>query len=536
MSLLERLNLQHNVSDSSANVISTADLEIDIDERSVTYRSNLVPIKGLTFDMLAELIKADNQVVSIEDLADKVWKGKVVSDDTIAQRISLLRKALPDDSEGYIESVRSEGYRWLPSIRKHSISPSRKASLRKRGVVIVGAIIFLIAALYWTISQDQEAPIITDPEDFVEHGLDVNVFTRVKLARAQQYANALTPRSNTIAITLYRELIESDLNSPDVVFGLAKTLLNDVAKFGADSTELKEAEELSQLLLQQSSQNPQYYWLRGLYYEAYGNLTKAVNSYEQGLVLDPNDTQISLDLANLYAQKGRLFEAVELNINQFNLGQRFQLSQIANVLFLTEQNEKAENWLIASVQLAPDDPKATAKLADFLIFNNKTEEAQQLITNLHSRVRGNVESHLVAFNLSLLSGDYEKANTSLLIAERLKPNSLELIARRAWFDRLQQKVPRVSIEQFRLTEDGWPSLFVAKSILALAHDDKETALVMLSRAQRLGFINFQYLLHMRPFESLQDNRLFQEIVLTMKGKQAAERRKIIDLPIPNLGD
>lgn len=220
MSFLERLNAKLKNSERTSNVISTADLEIDIDERCVTHQSNIVTLKGLTFDMLAELLKADNQVVSIEELADKVWKGKVVSDDTIAQRISLLRKALPDYADGYIESVRSEGYRWLPSIKRHTMSPSKKATLRRRGYAFGGAMVFLLGVAYWSTQQSPQNPIITDPEDFVGHGLDVNVFTRVKLARAQQYANALTPRSNTIAITLYRELLESELDSPDVVLSL----------------------------------------------------------------------------------------------------------------------------------------------------------------------------------------------------------------------------------------------------------------------------------------------------------------------------
>lgn len=534
MSLLKKLNQKDKVTEQSSNVISTADLEINIEARSVTHKSTQVTLKGLTFDMLVELLNADNQVISIEDLAEKVWKGKIVSDDTIAQRISLLRKALPEYADGYIESVRSEGYRWLPSIQKHAISSSQKAVNRQRGAVIGAAVIFLVGALYWAIQRASEEPVVTNPEEFVEYGLDVNVFTRVKLARAQQYANALTSRSNTIAITLYRELLETELNSPDVNFGLANTLLQDIAKFGAGNSNLREADALSQSLLQQSPDNARFLWLRGFYFEVSGNLTEAINFYELGLERAPNDAQIGLDLANLYALKGRLSDALRLNIQQFNLGQRFQLSRIANVLFLTGQYEKALEWLGASVQLAPDDPKASAKLAEFLLFNEQHEQAKVVIDDLHGRIGGDSQSHLIAFNLALLSKNYEQANTSLLFAERLSPNSLEIIAWRAWFEKHQQHVPRVSIEQFRLNEDGLPSLYVAKSILALAHNDEETALVMLSRAQRLGYINYQYLLNMLPFSAISENRLFQEIVLTMKDRQAAEYRKVNDLSIPNL--
>lgn len=534
MTSSKKLGLKQKAEEPFSSVISTAGLEININARSVTYHANALLIKGLTFDMLVELLIGDNQIISIDTLATKVWKGKVVSHETIAQRISLLRKALPEEADGYIESVRNEGYRWLPSITRRSISTSQQSIKTKHRLGVVAVVMLLVGGLYGLTKQSPEQKVVNPSEELVEYRLDINVFTRVKLARAQQYAKALTAQSNAIAISLYKDLLETESDNPDVRSGLAAALLQDIAVFGADRSNLDEINQISLSLAQQSPDNADYLWLRGFYYQVTGNLQQAIKQYQLGLSLSPSDPRIVLALAGIYTETGRLADAARLNINQLNLEQRFQIPQIANLLFLTGQYDQALKWFTAAVQLAPDDPSASANLAEFLIFNGQFDQARVILNDLHNRTEGTQDSHLIEFYLALLSNNNQAANSALMLAERLQPQSPEIIAWRAWFEQSQQRIPNVAIGDLELSENSWPSLYVAKSILALAHHDEETALAMLIRALRLGFVNYQYLLNMPPFSAMSDNSVFQEIILAMQDRQAAEYQKIKDLTIPDL--
>lgn len=65
--------------------------------------------------VLEELATANGQVVSREQLMDTVWRGVVVSDETVTRCISELRQALADSSSNpdYIQTVPRKGYRLL---------------------------------------------------------------------------------------------------------------------------------------------------------------------------------------------------------------------------------------------------------------------------------------------------------------------------------------------------------------------------------------------------------------------------------------
>ena len=95
------------------------DLQVDLGQQLVTRDGTPLQLPKLSFDMLVALAKAAPNLVSIDELMSEVWPGLIVNPETVAQRIKLLRDALGDDprTPRYIESLRSRGYRLLPSVR-----------------------------------------------------------------------------------------------------------------------------------------------------------------------------------------------------------------------------------------------------------------------------------------------------------------------------------------------------------------------------------------------------------------------------------
>jgi TolB-like protein/DNA-binding winged helix-turn-helix (wHTH) protein len=92
------------------------DLEVDIGKAEVSRGDGKIALPKLSFDLLCALINAAPAIVTNEDLLHQVWPGLLVSPESVAQRVKLLRSAIGDDSQQprYILGVRGRGYRLIP--------------------------------------------------------------------------------------------------------------------------------------------------------------------------------------------------------------------------------------------------------------------------------------------------------------------------------------------------------------------------------------------------------------------------------------
>ncbi|MGH8137402.1 MAG: tetratricopeptide repeat protein [Steroidobacteraceae bacterium] len=91
------------------------DLTIDMGRLRVMRADAEIALSHLSFDLLAALAAAAPNVLSFDQLMERVWPGLVVSQETVSQRIKLVRDALGDDPHAprYIAGVRGRGYRML---------------------------------------------------------------------------------------------------------------------------------------------------------------------------------------------------------------------------------------------------------------------------------------------------------------------------------------------------------------------------------------------------------------------------------------
>jgi TolB-like protein/DNA-binding winged helix-turn-helix (wHTH) protein len=138
-----------------------ADLLVDMAQRRVMRDGSAIELSALNFDLLRVLVEAAPNVVTYDDLAQKVWGRHFVSPENVAQRIKLLRQGLADDASAprFIETVRGKGYRLIPSVQTASVPvvsvPAvRAAGLRRPSLLaaaLVAAALMLGAAgsVYW---------------------------------------------------------------------------------------------------------------------------------------------------------------------------------------------------------------------------------------------------------------------------------------------------------------------------------------------------------------------------------------------------
>jgi TolB-like protein len=71
------------------------------------------------FALLALLVENRERLVSKEEIIDKVWDGRVVSDAAVASRVKSARQALGDDgkSQRFIRTIHGQGYRFVANTR-----------------------------------------------------------------------------------------------------------------------------------------------------------------------------------------------------------------------------------------------------------------------------------------------------------------------------------------------------------------------------------------------------------------------------------
>ena len=94
------------------------DLIIDLGQQRVSRAGVDIPLPPLSFELLVTLARAAPNLVTFDQLTERVWTGLVISPETISQRIKLVRTALGDDPHAprYIGGVRGRGYRMVASV------------------------------------------------------------------------------------------------------------------------------------------------------------------------------------------------------------------------------------------------------------------------------------------------------------------------------------------------------------------------------------------------------------------------------------
>ena len=91
---------------------------IDVRERVLRRDGEAVPLTPKAFDLLAALIEQPGQLVSKEELLQKVWPDTFVEESNLTYNVFALRKALGDsaDNAQYIETVPKRGYRFTATV------------------------------------------------------------------------------------------------------------------------------------------------------------------------------------------------------------------------------------------------------------------------------------------------------------------------------------------------------------------------------------------------------------------------------------
>jgi DNA-binding winged helix-turn-helix (wHTH) protein/TolB-like protein len=91
---------------------------IKVDERLLLRDGKPLPLSAKALDTLLILVERKSQVVDKQELLEVIWPDTAVEENNLTQVISMLRRALGQDSHGrsYIETVHRRGYRFIGAV------------------------------------------------------------------------------------------------------------------------------------------------------------------------------------------------------------------------------------------------------------------------------------------------------------------------------------------------------------------------------------------------------------------------------------
>jgi len=102
------------------------DLLVDLGQCRVTRAGRDIPLPHLSFELLVELAHSAPNLVSLDQLAERVWPGQTVTPETVTHRVKLVRGALGDDPRAprYVAGVRGRGYRIVAPVQPLADTPN----------------------------------------------------------------------------------------------------------------------------------------------------------------------------------------------------------------------------------------------------------------------------------------------------------------------------------------------------------------------------------------------------------------------------
>ena len=91
---------------------------LDTDLRELSREQVPVAVEPQVFDLVVHLMENRDRVVSKDELIDKIWHGRSVSESTLTSRINAARKAIGDSGgdQKLIRTVQRKGLRFVATV------------------------------------------------------------------------------------------------------------------------------------------------------------------------------------------------------------------------------------------------------------------------------------------------------------------------------------------------------------------------------------------------------------------------------------
>ncbi|MFT5900308.1 MAG: DNA-binding winged helix-turn-helix (wHTH) protein/Tfp pilus assembly protein PilF [Glaciecola sp.] len=519
--------------------IEVHDLVVELDEYKVSRNGEVINLPKLSFELFIYLIENAQKICSIEQISLAVWKDIVVSNETVIQRITLLRKALNDDPKKptYIESVRARGYRFLllPSQQIHA---QNNNWIKNKKLLVASACALVLISTGIVLSADTfvkwaSAPPQTEITNtsFQSAGTNANVGSL--LSRGDYYYNIGQKENIDRAAELYREALMIDPASEGALIGLSFALSKSVCRYNQAITNAQEANKLAKLAMAINDGSR----VRGALaysWDCIGNIEFALEHYVKSIELDAKNYKSIGSAAHLLETKGSLLEAYKWSKRAKQLQSNNHMAdlQIARILELLKFTSQAHSSYQKLFILFPDNVFINDALPRFLYFQGRFSEAKEVIEKVLKRdiERGEILLYYAEL-VWLLEG---KKKALPWFSEAAKINATPSYAKTIQLlinDQMSIADATIkinNIEDLVQQGDTWPANYVESALIAIwAIDSHQQAITLLKKAVNLGYLNSEYLTISPLFSQLRKHPEFYQLIDDINQRRESMNAKFL---------
>lgn len=387
--------------------------------------------------MLKVLISKPGEVVSKNELLERVWQHRVVGDDALSQAISRLRKALGDNSKPpqYIQTVPRKGYRLAQNVELQTSNdnPPNQIGRRKLLALCLASITLMLLVILKS-NWEEFKPLEQHSEnsgsgkassDQLQKSHAPTSMAETLTNKADDFYFQYTRADNEAAIDLYRQAMASQPNYAPSQSGLANALVQKILRWpgqlddapiehenllqalndGRTKTDfamqtLQRAEQLALRSVRLEPNNADIRKALGLVYATQSKFELAEKEYEKAIQIDPDAWGSMINLSDIYQVRGEHHRSIKILEKAFEAMDRVYDDQAVRVrpwqpglgnligerYATLEQYEEAEIWFRHVLSLSPYHPEATQNLIQMILKGGDKEAARLLCEEYESKI------------------------------------------------------------------------------------------------------------------------------------------------------
>lgn len=257
------------------------DLRIDLARQSVEREGIALNVGGLSFQLLRYLMAQGDRVVGFDELIAQVWAPAVVNEETVTQRVKLLRQALGDDGRRprYLRSVRGQGYQLCaaPVAESDDAASARIAPPRRKFPIamLIGlaTVLLGVAVVFWQSRREPASP----PPTAAVAG------TSALMQRAAYYAGIGQRDDNERAIALYERALRESPKQVEATLGLSRAYSARVCLFNFPPEWAARAQALAEDVIARQPKLGAAYAALGYSHDCRGAIDGALRGYEEAV-------------------------------------------------------------------------------------------------------------------------------------------------------------------------------------------------------------------------------------------------------------
>ncbi len=494
------------------------DLRIDTARQTVERDGVALDVGGLSFQLLAFLLAQGDRVVGFDELIASVWAPAVVNEETVTQRVKLLRQAIGDDGRAprYIRSVRGRGYQLCVAPQPDEVPSTRDP---RRTVWLAAAALLLVGAFGAVIAwRTRPAPPAQDS----------------LVARATYYASIGQRDNNERAVGLYQQALAQTPGNPAALVGLSRVYSARVCLYNFPAEWARRADTLADQALRENANDARAWSAKGYAADCVGRIDDAIAGYEKAFTLDENDDASRASAAYLYQEKGRLADALHANMQMQGDPSRVRYRdvQVARELDLLGFASAAEARYRQGFQLTPDNVFSNIAWPRFLFLQGRFVEARAALDEAMARHTEHIELYQLSGELALVRGDRTGAAQAFAQAAALRPQvSLPGTLARLYADTpVDPRWVAGRIDELDQALRGtqvWPQGPLEIAVLELARGNREAAVVAIDAAIAAGYRDKAYLQASPLFRALAGDPGMARAIDTIGTRVAAERQRVL---------